>query len=586
MMQAGGLSCLIYSRAGCYCLKVLWRNLEISKYGQPELGMPFVPTIFTISFPTTETQSFSSLFAFFLVMFALSRLPIDVYHVIHQYLLNYDYHEFLNTSKAVFSEVKYRTMHYHLRCRDPFFHVDAEIISNVVTSKVMNKSAQIFITFTFDSRFYQASVVNSARLNLHIPIDVHTLKLQHCYHSNNLCFTGMEGGYLNTLEIYGGHGNDVEYDFSSISVTFPFLQKLVVADCRTGSVIPLLYIPYIKLTDVVLPGNLSSRFQDVNLHQTSFHYDVHYERSPPLISTLSAFKDVQDLFLKGEFDSSNSAPGYSLSCQSITLINVKAQSCFPLHLRTPKRLSLSYLDLKLLMIDDITDLEELSLCKCSNVDMTLFRNAKIIKFVLISSTIDFINPVTISDLISLQFLSHIKLNRCDIVEVSLFRNVRSVELALCTKLTSLEGLGKSAGRGKGNHHVLVADCHGISDFSPLNGVYRVNIQSCSGFTDGYQVKDVNNLEIYFCDKIQSFHMFGKVYSLRMCGCNHLVTLFGFQDIPYLDISYCRNLKDIEGLKNNQYVEIRDCRLISCKREYYENLYSFFPHFSITSKYVT
>jgi hypothetical protein len=553
--------------------------------------MPLVPTIFTINFPTTETP----FFVFFLVMFDLSKLPIDVYHVIHQYLANYDYHEFLNTSKAVFSEVKYRTMHYHLRYSEPVDQADAGIISEIVTSMVMNRSTQIFILYEFDS-FKKASVISSPRLNRHIPIDVHTLKLQKCYHNDNLYFTGRQGGHLHTLEIHGMRKNDVEYDFSSISATFPFLQKLVVRDCRTKSIIPLLHIPYVELTDVLLPGmktsgNLSNTFQDVNLHHIHFHYDVGFERSPPIISTLLAFQDVQDLSLRADFVSSYSSPGYSLSCLSLTLRNIKTHTCFPLHLKKPKRLSFRYLDLKLLMIDDITELEEVSLCGCSNVDMTLFRNAKIIKFELISSTIDIINtlriyvdiinPVKISDLIFFQFLSHIKLNWCDIVDLSLFRNVRSVELVSCTKLTSLEGLGRFAGSGKGNHHVLLADCPGICDFSPLNGVYRVNIQNCVGFTDGHQVKDVNNLEICSCDKIQSFHMFGKVYSLRMCGCIHLVTLFGLQDVPYLGISECRNLKDIEGLKNNQYVDIRDCELINCKREYYENLYSSFPHFSIT-----
>jgi hypothetical protein len=516
-------------------------------------------------------------------MFDLSRLPVDVYHVIHQYLANYDYHKFLNTSKAVFSEVKYRTMHYHLICRDPLNRADARIISDVVTSRVMNKSAQIFISYKFDSRFKKASVISSPRLNSYIPIDVHTLKLQNCYHNDNLCFTGREGGYLHTLEICGmRYGNNIEYDFSSISATFPFLQKLVVKYCRTKSVIPFLDIPYVELTDVMLPGvktsgHLSSYFHDINLYHIHFHYDVTDRADVSLIATLLSFKDVQDLSLTGEFVCSYSSPGYSLSCHSLTLTSFEKQTCFPLQLSKPKELFFCRFDLTNLTIDDITELEEVSLRYCCNFDMTLFRNAKIFKI----EDIGCANTMKISDLSSFQFLSHIKLTRCDIVDVSLFRNVRSVELALCTKLTSLEGLGKCTGRGKGNHHVLLTACHGISDFSPLNGIYRVNIRKCSGFTDGHQVKDVNNLEISSCDEIQSFHMFGKVNSLRICGCIHLVTLFGLQDVPYLDISYCWSLKDIEGLKNNQYVEIRQCKLISCKREYYENLYSFLPHFSIT-----
>jgi hypothetical protein len=522
-------------------------------------------------------------------MFDLSRLPIDVYHVIHQYLLSYDYHEFLNTSKAVFSELKYRTMHYHLRYRNPFVPVDDGIIFDIVTSKVMNKSNQIFISYKFDSCFYEASVVNSARLNRHIPIDVHTLKLQGCYHKDNLCFTGREGGHLHTLEIYGNCGNNVEYDLSSISATFPSLQKLVVyfsfKSCRTKSVIPLLGIPYVELTNVVLPGvktsgHLSSYFHDINLHHIRFRYDVTDRADVSLVSTLLSLKDVQDLSLTAEFVSADSSPGYSLSCHSLTLTSFEKQTCFPLRLNKPKKLSLCHFDLKNLTIDDITELEEVSLCECSNVDMTLFRNAKKIK-IYDAADIGFANTLKISDLTSFQFLSHVRLVDCDIVDVSLFRNIRSVELVLCTKLTSLEGLGKSTERGKGNHQVMIFNCPGISDFSPLNGVNRVNIQNCSGFTDGHQVKDVNNLEIYSCDKMQSFNMFGKVYSLRMRRCIHLVTLFGLQDVPYLDISCCWNLKEIEGLKNNQYVEIRNCELINCKREYYKNLYSFFPHFSIT-----
>jgi hypothetical protein len=546
--------------------------------------MSFVPTLFTINFPTTETQSFSSLFVFFLVMLDLSKLPIDVYHVIHQYLLIYDYHEFLNTSKAWFSEVKYRTMHYRLRCSDPFVPADAGIISDVVSSKVMNKCTQIFVLYKFDSRFHEVSVVNSARLNFNIPIDVHTLILEDCYHADNLCFTGREGGHLHTLEIYGICGNSVECDFSSISSAFPFLQKLAVGYCCTKSVTPFLGIPYVELTDVLLPGvktsgHLSSYFHDINLHHIRFHYDVIYRADVSLISTLLPFKDVQDLSLRAEFGSSDSAPEYSLSCHSLALASFEKLTCFPLHVKKPKKLSLCRFDLKNLTIDDITELEEVSFSECSNVDMTLFRNTKIIK-IRDTADISFANTLKISDLKSFQFLSHVSLFECDIVDVSLFGNVRSVVLALCTKLTSLEGLGKSTERRKGNHQVTIVNCPGVSDFSPLNGVYRVTIVKCSGFTDGHQVKDVNNLEIFSCDKIQSFHMFGKVYSLRMRSCPHLVTLLGLQDVPYLEISRCESLNDIEGLKNNQYVEIRQCKLINCKSEYYENLYSFFPHFSI------
>jgi hypothetical protein len=208
------------------------------------------------------------LLAFHVCNMNFSKLPIDVYHVIHQYLLNYDYHEFLNTSKALFSEVKYRTMHYHLRYRSPFDQADAVIISDIVASRVMNKSAQICITFKFDCRFYEA-------LNLRIPIDVHTLKLEDCFDNDHLCFTGREGGYLHTLEISGMYGNEGKYDFSSISATFPFLQKLVVGDCRIMSVLPLLHIPHVELTDVILPGmetacGLSSDFEDVNLLISAF----------------------------------------------------------------------------------------------------------------------------------------------------------------------------------------------------------------------------------------------------------------------------------------------------------------------------
>jgi hypothetical protein len=517
-------------------------------------------------------------------MLNFSQLPIDVYHVIHQYLLNYDYHEFLNTSKAVFSEVKHRTMRYHLRLSDPFDPADAGLITDAVTSKVMNKGAQIFVSFEFDCFcFHQASVVNPARLNLHIPIDIHTLKLDGCYHNDNLCFTGREGGYLHTLEIRGMYRNDdnVEYDFSSVSATFPFLHKLVVGDCRIMSVSPLLDIPYIELTDVVLPGmktsgHLSSDFDDVNLRHTHFHYDVGYDvGSAPFISTLLPFKDVRDLFLQGDFTSSNSAPGYSLSCQFLTLTNLGVNNRFPLHLKKPKKLSFSNLDLQIFMVDNVTELEEVSLVYCSNVDLTLFRNAKKIKIEHSATAPE------ISNFVSFQFLSHVSLTWCYIVDVSLFSNVRSVELKDCRLLTCLEGLGKSTERRKGNRHVTVSDCSRITNFSPLNSLHSVHIHNCVGFTDGNQVKDVVNLIISGCSKIESFHMFGKVHSLRIDSCRHLATLFGLQDVPYIQIRHCENLKEIKGLKSNQYVEIQNCRLLHRKRADYKTWFSFLPHFSIT-----
>jgi hypothetical protein len=285
--------------------------------------------------------------------------------------------------------------------------------------------------------------------------------------------------------------------------------------------------------------------------------------------------------LEADFGSSKSSPGYSLSCQSLSLTSVGVRlACFPFHLKKPQKLSFDRFDLKMLMIDDITELEEVCLLHCSNVDMTLFRNAKIIK-IKNSGKIDLGNAVKISDLISFQFLSHVMLTSCDIVDVSLFTNVRSVELKDCGNLTSLEGLGKSTDRRKGNREVTVANCPFISDFSPLNGLHLVHIHNCFYFSDGNQVKDVINLTISCCSNVESFHMFGKVYSLQIDRCRHLATLFGLQDVPYLRILSCENLKEIKGLKNNQYVEIQNCTLINRERKYYNTFFSFLPHFSIT-----
>jgi hypothetical protein len=96
---------------------------------------------------------------------------------------------------------------------------------------------------------------------------------------------------------------------------------------------PLLEIPDIELTDVVVPGmktsgNISNALHKVNLLQIHFHYAVGYPHATPLISTLSSFKDVQNLSLKGDFVSSNSYPGYTLSCHSLTLMNLGVNNCF------------------------------------------------------------------------------------------------------------------------------------------------------------------------------------------------------------------------------------------------------------------
>jgi hypothetical protein len=201
--------------------------------------------------------------------------------------------------------------------------------------------------------------------------------------------------------------------FLQCLLPFRFLHMLVVGDCRIVSVSPLLDIPHIELTDVVLPGmktsgHLSSDFDDVNLHYTHFHYDVGYQRSTPLISTLLPFKDVRDLSLQGDFVSSNSALGYSLSCQFLTLMNMGVNRGFPLHLKKPKKLSFSNFDQQIFMVDNVTELEEVSLLYCSNVDLTLFSKAKKIK-IEHSATAGF------------QFLSHVSLTWCYIVDVSLFR---------------------------------------------------------------------------------------------------------------------------------------------------------------------
>jgi hypothetical protein len=525
-------------------------------------------------------------------MFDFSKLPIDVYYVTRCYLSSSDYHKFLNTSKSLFSEVKHQTVVYHLKYDDPFDQAEAEIISDIVTSRVKNRNTQISISYRFDSRFSESSNNHSARLNLHIPIDIHTLKLMNCYHNDNVCFTGREGGYLNTLEIYGDMSVIPHFDLFSLSV-FPFLQTLVLNDCYINSISPLMNIPSVELCNVELPGiggfngpdqgDLADVFRDVTKVQlTRFDFSSsHHAFHTPFISTLLVFKDIQDLSLEGEFLDSEALPSYRLSCQSLRLINRRDLSYFPLHLEKPKQLFLSNFNLKDLVIDNLIELEEVHLLHCSNVNMGLFTFAKKIEFDQGWLIPD--GPVKVYDFISFHLLEFVSLSRCDIaVEVGLFSKVHTVKFNHCMNLSSLQGLGNSTTDEKnGNRHVSVADCVKVTDFSPLNGLHRVEIQSCPGFCDGNQVKDVKNLLISNCKKIESFHMFGKVHSLRIYDCQHLSTLYGLQDVPYLDIRVCNKLKEIAGLKNNQYVNIKHCTLLNHKREYYNNYFSFLPHFLLT-----
>jgi hypothetical protein len=529
-------------------------------------------------------------------MIRFSKIPIDLFHVIHCYLSDYDYHEFLNTSKVLFAELKFKTVCYHLQYSDPFDDRETEVFYNIIASRVKNVSTQISISYKFDRDLYEPSANNSSRrMHHHIPIDIHALELTNCYHKDNLCFRGREGGNLHTLEIFGKfiHFN---IDLSSVSAAFPFLRKIILKKCTLTDISPLVRIPSVDLFNVTLPGaltihddvsrtDLSKVFHDFKLLQHCFYYSTYFSVASPLITTLLPFKDVQDLTLSGDFLSVGSLPTYKMTCHYLKLWDIflgKSQrNYFPLHLEKPKRLYFSNFDLKDLIIDNLTDLDDVHLSNCYNVNMTLFTTTKRI---LIDQSKFVENPLKISDLKSFQLLTYVSLSHCDIFdeEVGLFSKVRTVMINHCMKLSSLQGLGSTNIDGKkGNHHVSVSNCDNIIDFSPLNGLHRVEIHNCPGFIDGNQLQDVMNLAISYCDKIESFHMFGNVHSLRIQHCAHFVTFDGLQDVPYLDIDDCHHLTEITGLKNNQFVNILNCKLLNDKREYYNNYFSFLPHFRIS-----
>jgi hypothetical protein len=125
-----------------------------------------------------------------------------------------------------------------------------------------------------------------------------------------------------------------------------------------------------------------------------------------------------------------------------------------------------------------------------------------------------------------------------------FGGIERLTLSECYKLPELSGLGN------GNQFVKLHRLSEVKDFSPLNGIHKVEISGCYHLVTGNGLENVKHLTIkdclYFSDCSSLFNNNSSLHSVKLYGLPMLTSLIasGNNKVNYLKICKCRNLANL------------------------------------------
>ncbi len=441
-------------------------------------------------------------------------LPEDIFKLIRSFLSSDDYHYFLNTSKKIFSEFKYKNFIFSLNNRWSRQYIDQIDFQTILLSKVENGWNQIAVrlsTFT------------------EIPRDLPIHKI-------------VVSGVLPVAQWNNYHSIQCNYQYAKIP-PLPNVRELTLM--LNGGSIELTYFQHLTKLELYDTYNLPT--------------DLTPLRNIPYL-TIGTFKDVEDFSMF-----SNQKYLKLLYCKLLTNVNsfqsihkLELVSCHNLTNITPLN---GIYDLHIIDCKGIKDISGLGnhhclvLKGCSS-KITSFDCLMNIPHVSLETC--FIKDITVC-----QYAKSIYLTSCpSISDVSSLKNVKNVKIITENELIGLHELGNVNELSLHlTHYQEINDDVLLFLHNQRLKIFSQNmkITSLSVFSRRIKHLTIGNCDIFarWINADQG-SLLQHLTSLTLNGVG-IERLKGLGSIPNIHLTSCNYIKSLDGLGRNRSVIVENCR---------------------------
>jgi hypothetical protein len=525
----------------------------------------------------------------------IDSVPAAVFTIIQFFLSEREYRELMNTSLVLFQDLKFRTVKYTFRGPENWKKMEGffdkksqkDFFLNLMNSNVSNKSQQVGVfafepslrTLTENADIFQG--IHKLRLICHWKTDLRNFPLSFAFSSIcHLVLVNVElsdtfpAGLVNVsvLELQTVWSLRDINELQHVTT----LKKLLIQNCHDLEEMSEL----INIPTMIVTGTAVQDFSFLGHSKISYLRIFIQDRERQL---LSKFSNLQALSLNCAFPSENSE-SFLLPLQNIPLIRLVNRNWNSDVIRTPilngKQVKLQSFDLSLWQGAELPHLEVLELISCKISVFPIVPNLHSLKLsdCIGLVTVPFLPKLkkcyicgeasTISDVSMFSHVHYLQLRGLPLItDVSRLGKIPHLVLANLCALQSLEGLGGS----QGNSEIIISYCQNVSDFSPLNEMFRLYLERMDHFSNAEQVSSVSHLTLSNCSSLTDTRPLCHVKSLHLIDCHGIEALDGLTNVPRLFVEKCSNLKDFSGIGNNEFVGFLNykCSKLKEMRKYFE-----------------
>jgi hypothetical protein len=506
------------------------------------------------------------------------RLPIDIYHIIHEYLSHYDYRQFMNSNKYVFHPIKYETVMYNLRGFHEWIGIElhsAELdyCCAMLMDNVKNKQNQVMIAAT---KVNQVTLLEACHSMFH---GVHRVSFS--FYSgadkviNNLSlrlFSNIShislirvGTISNLLELCGNIISlEIEYaenlyDISQVK-NLPTLEKVSFNGCnKLQDISELKAIPNITIINCPSVPDISV------IESNHKHLSYHSGYAMPILfgSAYSTFFQIEKLEINGNLskcdfsflqETDTNQAGWNLRYLTLYDRNLSF-STLPFQSRLYE-LNLYGFDLShwKKTCDPFTPTvtpSPKSKMRRPKMNITLSHCVlpkNCIVYDLFSYDIQELELIGIRDLKCIDFtsfhhkrISDVEINECDdLISIIIGNNISQLYVTCSNNLESILEIGNC-------DMLQIIDCDNFYEISNISKINDLTIDACYMFSDLSQL--ITNEDSYIKEVV-------------FRECSGITSLKGIiknaKRISTISFEYCKRIKSIDGfLSDMEEIKVND-----------------------------
>jgi hypothetical protein len=480
-------------------------------------------------------------------MFPLDRMPVDIYRVIQSFLCDsndfrdHEYRNFMNTNKALFSQIKYETVRYGIKSADLPYHL---LQSLPLKMKDSSKQLKMILSNLGSSADAEETGSNNSleHLTSYFPDGLYHLKLQD-FSLACLLFSGFQS--INKLELYKCNGLT---SLSGLTLGVKEVRLVQLANmvdinslsaCKDIRNVSIYCCP--QLQDVsCLNGirKVTIRFCDniQNLNSLGNHHSFHFIGKNLICNNLKSFQYCKHLSITclsfencnfqnvekiiGKLELIGNTCGESFNMNSFSGISLKLQSFHILNSQ---------------LLYNCPNMKILSLADCLGINIPELQKSNFFSFLKLKEL----------------FLSGFT----DIIHINGMEKIPKLTLSHLPSLISIKGLEK-------NIFVSFGHLCNLQEIIYCHDIKYLQISECPSLTTISEMTNVSTIALFDCASMSDLSELSETNSLVLFVCPRLYSLTGLNKVKEIDIYYCMNLENINDLGNNENVQIAKCPKIS------------------------